>query len=83
MLILFACLLLPTLLVFYVLLKHNILRQLRCTWSIPGPTAYPLIGNGLMFFNKSAHGELFIAKTIKIKLECIADGEVDLPAIWS
>lgn len=46
----------PVCLIVYLLHKHNIVRQLWLSADLPGPRAYPLIGNGLLFLNKTAIG---------------------------
>lgn len=56
MLWLVVLVLVPVATVAYLLHKHNILRQVWLTADMRGPRAYPVIGNGLLFLNKSAIG---------------------------
>lgn len=55
----FICLFIVLLLVVYKCYKHNYIRQIYLSNKLPGPPAWPIIGNGLLFLNQPAHGELY------------------------
>lgn len=53
---------------FYFLCFHyDFIRAFLLTLQMDGPPAYPIIGNGLLFFNKNAAGIFF---NCNCKLEC-------------
>lgn len=52
----FLIILLISLFASYIIYKHNFIRQIQLSGKLPGPPALPIIGNGLLFLNKSAVG---------------------------
>lgn len=63
----FALIILAILVAAYALLFHfTYIRSIFVAWKVDGPTAYPLIGCGLMFINKTSVGELVFELAVGI-----------------
>lgn len=52
----FLCVLLVVVVVYIICFHYESIRAVYVAARIPGPAALPIIGNGLLFFNKSSPG---------------------------
>ena len=48
------------LIIIFIIVKYG--KQIYLASKLVGPTAYPLVGNGLLFFNKTNIGKYFVSK---------------------